>query len=330
MIKDTKLPRNLGLEIARATEYAAIAGGRWMGLGQSVEADRDAARSMIQVLNTIAIHGDIVVGEERKFTDRAIIASHIHVGLPQELPVDVLADPIDGCSQLANGFPGVISVAAVAPYQTVWRVEGAQYMEKVIVGPELASCLVPECLDAPAAWTLALIARKKGVHVKDITVFILDRPRHKNIINEIRSAGAHVMLRPDGDIGGALLACTPDHGVDLLMGTGGLLEGLIATCAIKALGGAIYGRLNPQSEDEYRSIMEIGLDSSKILSAEDLVMSDHVFFAATGITDGPLLNGVVYRGQRAETDSLIFRGETKTRRRIVAEHLLVNNHTFNE
>ena len=306
------LPRNLGLELVRATEAASLGAGRWVGLGQPGQADLIAATAMHEVLKSISIHGEIVVGEERKYTENTVLMSHQQIGLELDYQVDLVLDPIDGRTQLANGFPGVISVAAIAPYNCMWRAEGAVYMEKVIVGPDVSSYLVPECIDAPAAWTLALVARIKGVPVRDLTVFVLDRPRHINLIEEIRATKAHIILRPDGDIGGALMVCTPNSGVDLLMGTGGTMEGLLASCAIKALGGGIYGRLNPQTVEETDTLSASGADIEKILSADDLIKSNQVFFAATGITDGPLLKGVAYKGERAETDSLILRSETKT------------------
>jgi fructose-1,6-bisphosphatase II len=277
---------------------------------------------MYEILESVEVRGDVVFGEERKFSNEVIVRSHQMIGARPDVVVDLLLDPIDGRTQLANGFPGVISAAAVAPHNSILRADGALYMQKIIVDADVAPYLVPECMDAPAAWTLALVARAKEVSVSELTVFVLDRPRHNNLIHEIRSAGAHIMLRPDGDIGGALMVCTPRSGVDLLMGTGGIMEGLLAACAIKAFGAGIFVRLDPQSDEERRNIQSNGTDIDSILSVDDLVRSNQVFFAATGITDGPLLKGVVYHGKIAETDSLILRGETKTRRRIITEHLI--------
>jgi fructose-1,6-bisphosphatase II len=175
---------------------------------------------------------------------------------------------------------------------------------------------------APAAWTLALVARAKGKEVRDLVVFVLDRPRHQHLIQEIRTAGARAMLRSDGDIAGALMAATPNGSVDLLLGVGGAAEGVIAACAVKALGGAMLARLAPQSEAERQAISAAGLDTKRILFEEELIGSNEVFFAATGITDGPLLAGVRYHGARAETESLVLRGETGVRRVVRAEHVL--------
>jgi fructose-1,6-bisphosphatase II len=190
------------------------------------------------------------------------------------------------------------------------------------VNAQVAAALVPECLDAPAAWTLALVARAKGKQVGNLTVFVLDRPRHADLIEEIRATGAHVMLRTEGDITGALLASSLHSGVDILMGIGGIIEGLITACAVKAMGGAMLGRLAPQSDKERTAIEAAGLDLEPILTCDELVSSDAVFFAATGITDGLLLSGVRYHEGYATSNSVILRGETGTRRLISTEHFL--------
>jgi fructose-1,6-bisphosphatase II len=195
-------------------------------------------------------------------------------------------------------------------------------MYKIVVNAKVASSLVAECLDAPAAWTLALVARAKGKKVKNLTVTVLDRPRHVDLIEEIREAGARVILRPDGDIAGALLACVPDSNVDVLMGIGGTLEGLIVACAVKALGGGMLARIEPQSEAERAKVKEAGINTELIFSCSELVNTNEVFFTATGITEGPLLSGITYRGNRANTNSMILRGTTRTRRTIHAEHVL--------
>jgi fructose-1,6-bisphosphatase II len=235
---------------------------------------------------------------------------------------------VDGRRLLAAGQPGAISVAAVAPRGSMWTGSAAVYMEKIVVDQEVGEILVPECLDAPAAWTLSLVARRKGKEVKDLTVFVLDRPRHLPLIEEIRSVGARVMLNRDGDIAGALLAASVTGKADLLMGIGGVEEGLIAACGVKALGGAMLGRLAPQSEAERDAVQAAGLPLSQVLTCDDIISSDEIFFAATGITDGSLLEGVRYRGNWAETYSLVLRGETRTRRHIQAEHLIAPGRTL--
>jgi len=233
-----------------------------------------------------------------------------------------VVDPIDGGKMLAQGLPGAISVAAIAPRGSIRSLYPAIYMEKIVADREVAHALVAECLDAPAAWVLALIARLKKKEIRDLVVFMLDRPRHAALIEEIRAAGARVMLRSEGDIAGALLAASPHSGVDLLMGIGGIPEGIIAACAIRALGGAMMGRLAPQSEAERLACQAAALDAAQVFTASDLVSSAELFFAATGITDGPLLAGVRYQGNQAETHSLLLRCDTHTRRQIHAEHLL--------
>ncbi len=315
-------PRNLGLDLVRATEAAALSAGRWMGFGRADDADHDAITVMANVLNTLDMDGYIVVGEEGKLGHPSPLESHRRIGTGNGPAMDVVVDPIDGRKLLAQGKPGAIAVAAVAPRGTMWSPAPAVYMEKLVVNRDAARVLVPECLTAPAAWTLALVARAKHKEVRDLIVFVLDRPRHADLIEELRHAGARVMLRSDGDIAGALMAASPKNEVDLLMGVGGVAEGVIAACAVKAMGGAILGRLAPQSTAEQAAIVAAGLSTGAILSGDELITSQQIFFAATGITDGPLLAGVRYQSNRAETQSLIMRCETGTRRFIHAEHQL--------
>jgi fructose-1,6-bisphosphatase II len=195
-------------------------------------------------------------------------------------------------------------------------------MEKIIVDRDAAPYLVPECMDAPAGWTLALVARAKKKAVRDLQVIVLDRPRHADLIEEIRAAGARVLLNFDGDTAGALVAATSHVGADILMGIGGVAEGVTAACAVKAMRGAMLGRLSPQSPEEREAIEAAGLDTNRILTCNELVTSNQIFIAATGVTPGPLLDGVRYRGQIAETHSLLIRSETGTRREIRAEHTI--------
>jgi fructose-1,6-bisphosphatase II len=313
--------RNWGLDLVRVTEAAARRAGRWMGLDQRDEADLDAIEGMIQALGTVDMDGQIVIGEEGKLGIHSALESGRSVGTGQGPALDVVVDPIDGRNLLAQGHPGAIAVAAVAPRGTMWSPQPAIYMEKLVVGRDVAPSLVEECLDAPAAWTLALIARVKQKEIRDLVVFVLDRPRHAALIEEIRKAGARVMLRSDGDIAGAMMAASPGSGVDVLFGIGGVPEGVIAACAVKALGGAMLGRLAPQSDAERAAIAAAGLDPRRILSGNVLIASEQVFFSATGITDGPLLTGVRYHGERAETHSLVLRADTGSRRLIAAEHV---------
>ena len=315
-------PRNLGLDLVRVTEASALAAGRWMGLGRRDDADQAAASAMSKALNTLDMDGYVVIGEEGKLGTHSPLDSGQRVGTRDGPEMDVVVDPIEGRNLLARGHPDAMAVVGVAPRGSMWSPKPAIYMEKIVVSCEVAEALVPECMDAPVAWTLALVARAMGKPVRDLVVFVLDRPRHRHLIDEIRAAGARAILRSEGDVLGALLAATTDTGVDLLMGIGGVAEGVIAACAIKALRGGMLGRLAPQSEPERAGIEAAGLDLDRILSCDELVSSSQVFFAATGITEGTLLSGVRYHGDMAETESLVLRCETGTRRVIHAEHVV--------
>lgn len=321
-MSEQRLHRNTGLDLVRATEGAALAAARWMGLGLLHDAEAAASGAMAMALDSLEIAGQIVLGEEVRDDDQNILPSGRLVGTGRGVPLDVLADAIDGRRLLARGRPGAVAVAAVAARGSIWAPRPAAYMEKIVVDRAVAAALVPECMSAPAAWTLGLIARAKGKAVRDLTIFVLERARHADLIDEIRAAGARVMLADDGDISGAVLAAMPDSPVDALMGVGGAAEGVTAACAVKAMGGGMLARLAPQSEAERAAVTGAGLDTRKILACDDLVRGDQIFFVATGITDGLLLRGVQFSGERAATNSLILRSETRTRRTIVAEHLL--------
>ncbi len=321
-MNEQRLSPNMGLDLVRATEAAALAAARWMGLGLRQEADTAASTAMAAALERLEIDGRIVIGEERRCGSQITLPTGRAVGTGRGLPVDVVVDAIDGRRQLAQGRPGAITVAAVSNRGGMWSPTPAAYMEKLIVNRQVAPALVPECLDAPAAWTLGLIGRAKAKPVRDLVVFVLERPRHADLIDEIRAAGARVMLADDGDVSGAVLAATPDGPVDALMGIGGASEGVIAACAVKALGGGMLARLAPQSDAERAALAEAELSQQRILTLDDLVLGDQIFFVVTGITDGLLLKGVHYDGDRADTNSLILRSETRTRRLIFAEHLL--------
>jgi fructose-1,6-bisphosphatase II len=314
------LAPNLGLDLIRATELTALQAGRWLGLGKYEDTHRSATEAMFEGLHQIHMDGRIVIGEEGRLHEHSPLDSGNSVGTGRGPKLDVAVDPIDGTGSVVQGRPGAISVVAVAPHGSMWSPTSAVYMEKIVVDREAADNLVPECMDAPAAWTLALIARAKHRSVRDLQVFVLDRPRHQDLIEEIRTAGARVLLNPDGDTAGALIAATPNTGADVLMGIGGVPEGVTAACAVKAVGGAMLGRLAPQSSDELAAIESAGLDPKAILTHHQLVTSNQIYFAATGVTHGPLLNGVRYRGNIALTHSLLLRCETGTRRMIQAEH----------
>jgi fructose-1,6-bisphosphatase II len=315
--------RNIGLELVRVTETTALAAGRWVGLGSVADAHRAATVAMVGMLSTVDIDGRIVIGEENRLGEQSQLESGMFVGSSLGATVDVVLDPIDGTALVVKGYPGAISVVGVAEKGTMWKPPtGAAYMSKIVVDREAAHALVPECLHAPAGWTLALVARVKKKPVRDLTVLVLDRPRHADLINEIRAAGARVLLRSDGDAEGALVAATPNTGADILMGVGGVPEGVIAACAVKALGGAMVACLAPQSDEEREMIQAANFDLRQILTADEIVTGEDVYFAATGITDSVLLSPVRYNGRLAETDSLLLRTATRTRRFIHAEHIL--------
>ncbi len=313
-------PRNLGLDLVRVTEAAALSAGRWMGLGKRDEADHAAAEAMYKALNTLEMDGHIVIGEEGKLGTHSPLDSGQQVGTGKGPAMDVVVDPIEGRNLLAKGRPDAIAVAGVAPRGSMWSPAPAVYMEKIVVDYQAAEALVPECMDAPVAWTLALVARVKKKAVRDLVVFVLDRPRHDDLVEEIRTAGACAVLRSDGDVVGALQAATPNIGADILMGVGGVPEGVIAACAVKAMGGAMLGRLAPQSDEERAAVKTAGLDTRQILTCNELVSSNEIFFAATGITNGSLLAGVQYHGNQAKTQSLVIRSETGIRRIIYTEY----------
>lgn len=318
---NSKLPRNLAFDLVRSTEAAAIAAGRWIGLGEQEQADRLATEKMIESLNLVEIDGRIVIGEMDESRQGQFNYGE-RVGTGEGPRLDLVMDAIDGSAQLSRGSPGALSVAAVAGADSIRVPVEAVYMSKIIVDSTVASSLVPQCLNAPPAWTLALVARAKKRDINMLTVFVLDRPRHQDLVHEIRAAGAHVMLAPDGDIAGGLLACSQGTGVDILMGIGGVVEGILVACAVKAIGGMMISQFSPASDDERVGIEKAGYEVGKFYTQDDLVATDEVFFSATGINDGPILNGVKYKGGLATTNSLLLRGESKTRRLMKAEHLL--------
>lgn len=321
-----ELQRNLGLDLVRVTEAAALAGGRWMGRGDPDTPEEDATKAMLEALNNLNMDGVIATAEAWANEHDLPLATRARVGNGKGPAVDVAVDAIDGRKLLAAGQHGAISVAAVAPRDTLWSPHPAKYMEKLVVDRDVAAALVPECLDAPAAWTLALIARVKKVPVDRIVVFVLDRPRHQALIDEIRTTGARVVLRAEGDIAGALKAATAGTLIDAIMGIGGATEGVISACAVRALGGAMLARPAPQSDAERQALEAAGIDSRRILTVDDMVQSEEVFFAATGVTNGSLLRGIRFDGDRAHTESIVLRGHTHTRRLIHSEHVLEYRH----
>ncbi|NOH04400.1 MAG: class II fructose-bisphosphatase [Chloroflexi bacterium] len=308
--------RNLALELARVTEAAAMLAGRFMGRGDKEGADQAAVNAMRLVLSTVDMNGIIVIGEGEK--DQApMLYNGERVGNGSSPDVDVAVDPIDGTRPLAFGRSNSLATVAVAPRGTMFDPGPFVYMDKIAVGPEAKGRIN---IEKPITENLREIAKAKGKAVEDLTTIILDRPRHAEMIAEIRKAGARIRQIPDGDVAAALMTAWPESGVDVLFGIGGTPEGVIATCALRAMGGEIQGKLYARDDDERRRGLEAGYNFDKILTMDDLVSSEDVFFAATGITDGELLKGVRYYGNRINTDTLVVRGLTGTVRQITATH----------
>lgn len=318
-----QVSRNVGLDLVRVTEAAALAAGRWIGSGNYEEAHRSATAAMQRALAALNISGTIVIGEDRSVHEVSPLRCDTTFGAGESL-VDLAVDPIDGTRLLVDGKPGAISVVAVAPRHCLYSPGPAEYLDKIVTDREAAEVLVPECMDAPAAWTLALIARAKKKSVRDLVVIVLSRSRHLDLIEEIRETGARILLREEGDAEGALVAATSGTKVDVLMGVGGAGQGVLSACAVKAMRGAMLCRFAPQSVDEREACAIAGLDTRKVMTADDLVSSNEIFFAATGITDSSLLPGITYSGSHAETHTLLIRAATGTRRFIQAEHALAD------
>ncbi len=308
--------RNLALELVRVTEAAALAAARYMGRGDKEAADGAAVNAMRIVLQTVDMNGVIIIGEGEKDNAPMLYnGENVGNGLPPDM--DVAVDPIDGTRPLAFGRTNSIATVAMAPRGSMFDPGPYVYMNKLAVGPEAKGVID---IEKSITENLKAIAKAKGKDVEDLTTIILDRDRHKDMVAEIRKAGARIRLIPDGDVAAALMTAWPDSGVDVLLGVGGTPEGVIAACALRAMGGELQGKLYARDEDELRRGREAGYDFDRILTMDDLVSSEDVFFAATGITDGELLQGVHYFGDGASTDSLVVRGLTGTVRQINATH----------
>src|SRR6202034_1287091 len=274
--------RNLALELARVTEAVAMASARWVGRGDKNGADGAAVNAMRQLINTVSMNGVVVIGEGEK--DHApMLYNGEQVGDGSGPSCDVAVDPIDGTRLTANGMPNAISVIAVSARGSMYDPSAVYYMSKLVTGPEAAGAMD---IDAPPAANIAAVARAKGCSASDVTVVILDRPRHEDLIRDVRAAGARIQLLTDGDVAGAIMAAREGTGVDLLLGVGGTPEGIITACAIKCLGGVIQARLAPRDDAERDRALAAGHDLGHVLTTDDLVTSEDAFFAATGITDG--------------------------------------------
>jgi fructose-1,6-bisphosphatase II len=308
--------RNLAMELARVTEAAALAAGRWMGRGDKEAADQAAVDAMRTVLHTVSMDGVVVIGEGEK-DEAPMLYNGEQIGDGSPPQVDIAVDPIDGTTLTSLGRPNAIAVIALSERGTMFDPGPCVYMEKIAVGPAAAEVID---LDAPVRDNLQAVAKALGKDVDDVTAVILDRDRHTDIIRECREAGARIRLIPDGDVAGAISVAWPDSGADVLFGIGGTPEGVIAACALTCLGGTMQGRLWPRDDDERAAAEAAGYDWTKVLMLDDLVSGDDAFFAATGITDGDLLRGVRYSGDGATTQSLVMRSKSGTIRRIDATH----------
>jgi fructose-1,6-bisphosphatase II len=297
--------RNLALELVRVTETAALAAAPWVGRGEKDLADGAAVKAMRAMINTVDMSGVVVIGEGEK--DQApMLHNGEHVGNGDGPNCDVAVDPIDGTSLTAQGMNGAISVIALAPRGSMFDPQDSFYMNKIVTGPEAASVID---ITASVAHNIAAVAKAKSLNVSDITVVVLNRPRHKTLIEEIRATGARIKLIQDGDVAAAIETARPDTGIDLLMGIGGTPEGVITAVAMICLGGAIQGQLHRD-----------GVTEARVLTTSDLCNSDDVFLSATGITDGELVQGVRYTRFGATSNSLVMRGKSKTVRIIHTEH----------
>jgi fructose-1,6-bisphosphatase II len=310
--------RNLALELVRVTEAAAMAAGRWVGRGDKNGADGVAVEAMRVMISSIGMNGTVVIGEGEK-DDAPMLFNGEQVGDGTGPECDVAVDPIDGTTLTAKGMNNAVSVLAVAPRGTMFDPSAVFYMEKLATGPEAADVVD---IRLPVAENIRLIAKAKGSGPEDVTVVLLDRPRHAQMVEEIRATGARIKFITDGDVAGAIMAARPDTGIDLLLGIGGTPEGIITACAMKCMGGKIQGRLWPVDDAERQKAMDAGHDLDRVLSTDDLVTGDDCFFVATGITDGELMKGVRYRAGGATTHSLVMRSRSGTIRQIISEHKL--------
>ncbi|MFI9205341.1 class II fructose-bisphosphatase [Streptomyces sp. NPDC053048] len=310
--------RNLALELVRVTEAGAMASGRWVGRGDKNGADGAAVRAMRALIHTVSMNGVVVIGEGEK-DNAPMLYNGERVGDGTGAECDVAVDPVDGTTLTAKGMANAVSVMAVAERGTMFDPSAVFYMDKLVTGPEAADFVD---IDAPVAVNIRRIAKAKRSAVEDVTVVVLDRPRHNGLVKEIREAGARIKFISDGDVAGAIMAAREGTGVDLLLGVGGTPEGIIAACAMKCLGGTIQAKLWPKDDEERERALAAGHDLDRVLHTEDLVSGENVFFVATGITDGELLRGVRYRAETATTQSLVMRSKSGTIRLIDSEHRL--------
>jgi fructose-1,6-bisphosphatase II len=316
-VSDARPPdRNLALELVRVTEAAAMGAARWIGRGDKNAADQAAVDAMRLMVSTVSMRGVVVIGEGEK-DEAPMLYNGEEVGDGGGPEVDVAVDPLEGTRLTALGMPNAISVIAVAERGSMFFPGAALYMDKIAVGPEAADAID---IEASPTENVRRVAAAKGKEVNEVTVVVLERDRHDDLIAELREAGARVNLIRDGDVAPAIAAARPWTGVDILMGVGGTPEGVISAAAIKCTGGALQGKLWPRNEDEHRRLVEAGYDVDRVLTEDDLVRGEDVFVAATGVTGGALLKGVRAEAGGVETESIVMRSRSGTVRRIAAYH----------
>jgi fructose-1,6-bisphosphatase II len=314
--RGTAPDRNLALELVRVTESAAMAAGRWIGRGDKIAADQAAVDGMRFMLDTASMSGVVVIGEGEK-DEAPMLFNGEEVGSGSGPDVDVAVDPLEGTRLTANGQPNAIATIACSERGTMFFPGAAVYMDKIACGPEAAGTID---IDAPVAENVERVAKAKGVEPGDVSVVVLDRDRHVDLIAELRRIGAKVLLILDGDVAPAIAAAQPGTGVDLLMGIGGTPEGVLSAAALKCVGGTLQGKLWPRNDEERHALVDAGYDLDRVLMVDDLVGGDDVFFAATGVTTGALLRGVRYEKEGAVTDSIVMRSRSGTVRRVEARH----------
>lgn len=315
-MNDKRPDRNLAMEMVRATEAAALAAARWSGRGDKNAADGAAVDSMRHMMDKISINGTVVIGEGEKDEAPMLYNGEI-VGNGDGPDVDIAVDPIDGTRLTAVGQPNALSVLAIAERGSMFFPGAAVYMEKIAVGPVGADAID---ITKPTDYNIEAVAAAKGVRSEELSIVVLDRPRHETLIKEVRETGARVFLITDGDVAPAIATCRPYSGVDMVMGIGGTPEGVVAAAALKCMGGNIQGRLWPRNEEERSALLADGYDIDKPLMRDELCTGKDVFFAATGITDGALLKGVIYDEGGAVTYSMVVRSRSGTIRFIEARH----------
>lgn len=310
--------RNLALELVRVTEAGAMAAGRWVGRGDKEGGDGAAVDAMRELVNSVSMRGIVVIGEGEK-DNAPMLYNGEEVGNGDGPECDFAVDPVDGTTLMSKGLPNAISVLAVAERGAMFDPSAVFYMNKIAVGPDAVDVID---ITAPIGENVRAVARVKGLSVRDVTVCILDRPRHDQLIADVRAAGARIRLITDGDVAGAISACRPNSGTDILAGIGGTPEGIITAAAIRCMGGAIQAELAPKDDEERQKAIDAGHDIDRVLVTEDLVSGENVFFCATGVTDGDLLQGVRYTGGGCTTQSIVMRSKSGTVRMIEAYHRL--------